>query len=102
VTVLEDSGALSTAAWATLISAGPANESTQTLTFHITNNTNAALFSIPPAIAADGTLTFTPAGDAFGEATITITLSDNAGTDHGGVDTSPSQAFKITVTGVND
>jgi len=45
-----------------------------------------------------GTLTYTPAANANGTATITIALMDNGG----GTDTSPSQTFVITVTEVND
>ena len=51
--------------WATAISAGPANEAGQTLTFIVSNNNN-ALFSAQPAIAANGTLTYTPAANATG------------------------------------
>ena len=101
VTVNEDSGAYS-AAWATAISAGPPNEGGQTVTFNVTSNTNTALFSVQPSIAANGALTFTPAADAFGSADVTITLSDNGGVANGGVDTSAPQTFTITVTGVND
>ena len=61
-----------------------------------------ALFSAGPAVAADGTLTYTPAANANGTATITLTLSDNGGTANGGVDTSAPQTFTITVTPVND
>src|SRR5438552_14815676 len=43
--------------WATNISAGPANESGQTLTFQVTGNTNASLFTAGPAISSSGTLT---------------------------------------------
>jgi large repetitive protein len=101
-TVLEDAAAQTVANWASAISAGPANESGQTLTFNITNNTNAALFSVAPAIAANGTLTYTPAPNASGSATISVTLSDNGGTANGGVDTSAVQTFVINVTAVND
>jgi len=101
-TVLEDAGAQSMPTWATNISSGPSNESTQVLTFNVTGNTNMSLFSAQPAIAADGTLTYTPAADANGSSTITLTLSDDGGTANGGVDTSPSQTFTINVTAVND
>jgi len=100
VTVLEDSGAYSQA-WATAISAGPANESSQTVTF-TTSNDNTALFSAQPSVASDGTLTFTPAADANGTATVTVTAHDDGGTSNGGVDTSAAQTFIITVTAVND
>ena len=56
VSVDEDSGGYS-AAWASDISAGPANESGQSVSFTVSNDNN-ALFSTQPAIAADGTLTF--------------------------------------------
>jgi len=101
-TVNEDSGAQSVVNWATAISPGPADESAQTVTFQITNNTNAALFSSGPAISSTGTLTYTPAANANGSATITINLKDNGGTAGGGVDTSTSQSFNITVNPVND
>src|SRR5207249_6196158 len=90
------------AGWATAISAGPANESGQTLTFLVTNNSNPGLFSAAPAVAANGTLTYTPVANANGTATITLVLQDNGGTANGGVNTSAAQTFTITVTAVND
>jgi hypothetical protein len=101
-TVLEDAGAQTVAGWATAISAGPSNESGQTLTFNVTGNTNPGLFSAAPAISSTGELTYTPAANANGSATITLTLSDSGGTANGGVDTSAAQTFTITVTDVND
>ncbi|MCA1899789.1 MAG: CSLREA domain-containing protein, partial [Chloroflexi bacterium] len=102
-TVNEDAGAQTVNGWATAISAGPTNESGQVLTFNVTGNTNPALFSAAPAVnPANGNLTYTPAANANGSATITITLSDNGGTANGGVDTSAAQMFVITVTPVND
>jgi VCBS repeat-containing protein len=102
VTVLEDSGVKTVNPWATAVSAGPPNESGQTLTFLVTGDTNAALFSAGPAISSTGVLTFTPAANANGTAAITIVLKDNGGTANGGVDTSASQTFNINVTAVND
>ena len=87
--------------WATGISAGPANESSQPLNFIVTNNNN-ALFSAQPAVAATGTLTYTPAANANGSATVTVKIHDNGGIANGGVDTSAPQTFTITVTPVND
>src|SRR5262249_17221404 len=49
------------AGWATGISAGPANESGQMVSFVVTGNTNPGLFSFAPAISPDGTLSFTTA-----------------------------------------
>ncbi len=101
-TVAEDAGAQTVIGWATSISAGPPDEAGQVVTFNITGNTNAALFSSGPIIAANGDLTYTPADDANGSATITLVLMDDGGTANGGVDTSPPQSFDITVNAVND
>src|SRR4029077_18562572 len=99
--VFEDSGLHTVNGWATAISAGPANESAQTLTFNV-NNDNNALFAVQPAISPAGNLTYTLAANSFGTATVTVTLSDNGGTANGGVDPSAAQTFLIVVTGVND
>jgi hypothetical protein len=101
-TVNEDAGPQTVNNWATDISAGPANESGQALTFQVTNNTNPGLFSVTPAISSTGTLTYTPAPDANGSATVTINLKDDGGTANGAVDTSASQTFTIVVLFVND
>jgi large repetitive protein len=100
-TVLENAGPQTVNGWATAISAGPPDEASQTLTFQVTGNTNAALFSAGPAISSTGVLTYTPATNNFGSATITINLKDNGGTANGGVDTSPTQTFVINVSNVN-
>lgn len=87
--------------WATSISAGSPEESSQTLTFIVSNDNN-ELFSVQPSIDANGTLSFTSAPNAFGSALVTAVLKDNGGTDNGGVDTSPPQTFAITIRSVND
>jgi hypothetical protein len=99
VTVNEDSGPYSQP-WASGISAGP-NESGQTLTFNVSND-NSSLFLVQPSISSSGQLTFTPALNQFGSATVTVSLSDNGGTANGGDDTSGSVSFTITVTPLND
>jgi hypothetical protein len=99
-TVLEDSGAQTFPNWATAISAGPGDEAGQTVSFVLTND-NPALFSSQPAISPSGTLTFTPAANAFGTATVTVFLTDNGGIANGGDDTSPTQTFTITVNAAN-
>ena len=101
-TVNEDAGPQTVNPWATAISVGPANESSQTATFNITGNTNPTLFAAGPAVSATGVLTYTPTANTSGTATITLTLSDDGGTSNGGVDTSASQTFVITVNDVND
>ncbi len=79
--------------FATGISAGPANESDQTLAFTVDND-NSTLFSVPPAIdPLTGTLTYTLAADQNGTATVSVTLSD-------GIDTTAVQQFTITVNSV--
>ncbi|HEV8448318.1 MAG TPA: Ig-like domain-containing protein [Gemmatimonadaceae bacterium] len=100
--VLEDAGAQSISNWATAISAGPADEAGQTLTFVVTGNSNPGLFSAAPVVNANGALTYTPAANANGSATITLKLTDNGGTANGGVDASGEQTFAINVTAVND
>jgi len=100
-TVLEDAGAQTPTSWATVLNQGAANESGQTLNFIVSNNNN-ALFSSQPSIDASGNLTYTAAPNANGTATVTVVLHDNGGTTNGGVDTSATQTFTITVTSVND
>jgi hypothetical protein len=100
-TVNEDAGPQTVAAWATQIRPGPPNEDAQQLTFFATNN-HPALFSAQPAISSGGTLTYTPTPDANGSALVTVWLQDDGGTANGGVDTSSTQTFLITVNPVND
>ena len=95
-TVPENTGAQSLTAWATNISEGQ-GDTAQTLNFLVSNN-DTGLFSVEPAISTDGILTYTPAPGTSGTATVTVALHDNGGTANGGVDTSPSQTFNITVT----
>ncbi|MBQ4803991.1 T9SS type A sorting domain-containing protein [Aquimarina sp. MMG015] len=98
-TVVEDSGAQTVNGFASAINDGDGD--TQTLSFNVTNDNN-TLFSSQPTINATGNLTYTPAANAFGSATVTVNLSDDGGTANGGVDTSADQTFMITVTSAND
>jgi VCBS repeat-containing protein len=93
---LDNAGPVAVPGWATSISPGPPNESSQTLTFLVGVDLP-GLFSSGPAIAADGTLSFTPDSSMTGTATVTVRLMDNGGTANGGVDTSAPQTFTITV-----
>ena len=97
----EDAGPQSLAGWASAVSAGPADEAGQALTF-VVQTDNQALFATLPAISADGTLTFTSAPNAFGSANVTVRLMDDGGTANGGADTSAAQAFNIHIASVND
>src|SRR5262249_38584365 len=97
----EDAGAQTVNGWATSISAGPADESGQSVNFLVSNNNN-SLFSAQPSIDSSGTLTYTPTANANGTATVTVRIHDDGGTSNSGVDTSASQTFTITVNAVND
>src|SRR5262249_20808335 len=81
-------------ACATAISDGDAG--TQSLTFNDTNN-NPSLFTKPPAIASNGTLTCRPSG-ATGTATVSVSLRDDTSMNGTPALTSPVQTFTITVT----
>jgi outer membrane biosynthesis protein TonB len=89
-------GVQSVAGWATGISPGPANESSQSVTFIVTTD-NPGLFSVQPAVSSNGTLTFTPRLVAVGVATVTVRAVDSGGTANGGTDTSAPQTFTITI-----
>jgi hypothetical protein len=96
ITVNATAGSQTVVGWATAISAGPLNEAGQALNFIVTNN-NSALFSAQPAISPTGTLTYTPALNASGVATVTVKIHDDGGQLYGGVDTSAPVNFTITV-----
>ncbi len=100
-TVSEDATAQTVMGWATAMSTGPADESTQVLDFIVTNNNN-SLFSVQPAVSAMGDLTYTLAVNANGVATVTVKAHDDGTIVNGGVDTSAGQTFTITVSAVND
>ena len=102
-TVREDSGPHSLANWARAITPGPAGEAGQSASFTVSSD-NPSLFALGgrPAIAPDGTLTYTPAADASGAANVTVRAVDDGGTAAGGSDTSAAQTFLITVAPVND
>jgi VCBS repeat-containing protein len=99
--VVEDSGAQTVTHFATSISAGAADESSQTLAFTVTNPNNAA-FSAQPAIDSTGNLTYTFAPNFNGSVTVSATLKDNGGTVNSGHDTSELQTFTLTSTPVVD
>src|SRR5262245_20285036 len=60
------------------------------------------MFTVQPAVSATGTLSYTPAANASGSATVNVQIHDNGGTANAGVDTSAAQTFTVTVTAVND
>ena len=101
IMVAEDSGAYAQPGFLTNISAGPPDEAGQVVSFLVSAEaTN--LFAVPPAISPNGTLTFIPATNANGTATVTVRAQDDGGTANGGADTSAPQTFILTVNPVND
>ncbi|MBI5774741.1 MAG: cadherin domain-containing protein, partial [Verrucomicrobia bacterium] len=83
---------------------GHATEAKQMLFFVVTNSAS-NLFKAQPAMTLAGTntlLTFEPAKNAHGEATVGVFLKDKSGTASGGVDTSAQAFFTLTITNVND
>ena len=102
VVVLEDSGAVTVPNFA-VTTVGPANEAGQSVTnIVVLSVSNAPLFSVSPAIATNGTLTFTSATNANGVAVVTVQARDDGGTANGGTNGSVAQSFTITVLAVND
>ena len=97
VAINEDSGAQSVSLSG--IGAGAANES-QTLSVTATSS-NPSLIPNPTASytspSATGSLNFTPAANATGVATITVTVNDGQSTNNTAI-----QTFAITVNPVND
>ena len=100
VTVLEDASANLLLGG---INAGPSNESAQTVTLSVSSD-DPLLFSslaIGPPSSGTATLGFTPVPNVSGQATLTVTVTDDGGTTNGGVN-SFSRQFRVTITSVND
>src|SRR5215211_1863813 len=98
----EDAGAQTVDGWATAISVG-SNGSGQTVDFPVTTANNGVFpAGWQPSVTSKGTLTYAPAADKNGSATVTVKAKDSAGTENGGVDESGEQTFKINVAAVND
>lgn len=102
-TVDEDAGGQTVTGFATNISPGPSNESGQQVSFDVAND-KGSLFTQEgqPKISPSGTLTYTPAANAHGSATVSVKATDDGGTANGGLDTSAAKTFTITVNPVND
>ena len=79
--------------WATDISAGPADETGQTVTFHVSTDNDAA-FSMTPQVDEDGTLRFSPAPTLT---QLVVQASVEAEDDGAGTPTSAPQPFTITI-----
>jgi murein DD-endopeptidase MepM/ murein hydrolase activator NlpD len=85
-------GQQSVPGWGANITAGPANESNQQLSFKVTPD-NKTLFAVQPAVGLDGTLTYTPAPNAHGVSNVTVVLQD----DDDGNNTSQQASFQIEI-----
>ncbi|HEX8254857.1 MAG TPA: Ig-like domain-containing protein, partial [Thermoanaerobaculia bacterium] len=83
--------AYSVSSLATAISAGPGE--TGTVSFIVVSNSAPSLFSAGPAIASNGTLSYTVAANQTGTANITVKAND------GGLDSVATQSFTITIVG---
>ena len=78
-------------AWATGIDPGPPDEDTQTVSFQVTTDNDAAFIDLPQ-VAADGTLTFRPQLTLL-QVGVNVTVT---GQDSGGGQSAP-QNFAITI-----
>jgi len=99
ISVFEDSGDQVVSNWVTAVSAGPNEDATQSTTFAVSASMP-ELFASPPRLVGRSLL-FTPAADAHGESTLNVTVTDNGGTAHGGVNFL-TRAFTLRVVSVND
>lgn len=97
VTVDEDSGAYSKTSFITNFNA---NDSDQSLNDYEISVNKPQLFSTQPDINNSGKLTFTPAANAKGTATITIVAVDEPDDSNNG--SSDPVTFTITINGIDD
>jgi hypothetical protein len=89
--VAQDAGPQTVPGWATAISPGSSPSEAGLPVNFLVSVDHPQLFSTQPAISSTGTLTYTPAPDGDGIATVTVMLHDSAGT-------SAAQTFTIAVT----
>ncbi len=99
-TIDEDAGAQTLAGWATFDSG--TDESDSVVAYTVSAISHSGLFSAVPAVDNSGTLTYTPAAAQNGTSTFDVTVQDDGGTANGGLDTSATLTFTITVNAVND
>ena len=96
VVALRNAGAVTLPGWVTVTSLGAPDEAAQNAQFVLLSNTRPALFAAAPVIAPDGTLSFTPSGQA-GTAVLSFELRDDGGIANGGIDRSAPQFFTIAL-----
>lgn len=96
--VLEGSGPIAVPAWVTAFNPGEPGEQSQTAAAYLVDQvSNSALFTVPPAVAPDGRLTYSVASSGFGVATFRVRVRDSGGTANGGIDLSAARTFSIIV-----
>ncbi len=88
------------AAWATNISPGASNETSQQVSFNLATSIQSGnlAFDTAPALDASGNLSFVVSSGTYGDATLTISAKDDGGTANGGVDQSADVQLSIVVT----
>lgn len=91
-------GVVYSSPWASSISVGPSNENSQTLSFVIDSVSNSGLFDTQPALSNTGVLSFEGASKQTGTATVYYYLKDNGGTSNGGVDSTVTSSFTVTLS----
>lgn len=102
IAVAVNSATTNITGWATGIRPGPiaaTDEAAQRVSFVVTNN-NSALFAVQPALATNGVLSFRPASNVVGRATVTVRAKDTGNTLFGGTNQSAAQTFTIEVMAV--
>ncbi|MEM6502718.1 MAG: DUF4347 domain-containing protein [Cyanobacteria bacterium P01_C01_bin.89] len=87
--------------WATNFVAGPADEVASQLlaAYNVAVTSNPSIFAVAPAIATDGTLTYTPSTAVIGATTATVQVSaqDTGPVGTGNINASLPQTFTITI-----
>ena len=96
ITVVEDSGMYSSR-WGSNMQTGDISDTTRSLAnFRLTPRSGSEFFSTAPGVTLDGTLSFTVASDAFGQAIFDVVLLESNGLS------SIAQQLVINITPVND
>ncbi|MEM1080695.1 MAG: Ig-like domain-containing protein [Pseudomonadota bacterium] len=88
--------------WANTISPGPADEIGQSVVFLTTVTSNPGLFATAPSVDDTGTLSFVPAADTQGSATVEVIAMDDGGDANGGVDVSGPVTLTIEIIAATD
>ena len=97
----EDAGLVEIDDWATAVSVGPVNESTQGHSYLITVS-DPDLLATPPSMTATNDLTLETKADANGVMTLSVTMVDDGGTANNGGTRSLTRTARLTIRPVND